>query len=178
MAGIIAAQDNGTGVVGVAPGVRIWNVKCTGPAPYNTVVNLIKGMDYVTANATNIAVASISIATSGNQNIGAVRSAVRRMVQGGIVVVAAAGNNARDIAGIDGVYTTGSIGDDVVPAALPEAMAVSAMDPATDTLADFSNYSQIQRTPNYVISPGNTIDVAAPGVNCLTTATSKLLKIG
>src|ERR1035441_2433187 len=31
VAGVLAAQDNGYGVVGVAPGVRVWNVKCIGP---------------------------------------------------------------------------------------------------------------------------------------------------
>ena len=111
--------------------------------------------------------ANMSIGNSlGGAPYLAIRSAVRRMVNVGIVVVAAAGNDAGDMAGPDGVFGDG---DDKVPAAYAEAMAVSAMDPTTDTIAPFSNFSQIVRTnlvglpSNFVISSGLTIDVAAPG---------------
>ena len=168
--GVIAAQDNGLGVVGVAPGVRIWNVKCIGPAPYNTWNNVIKGIDFVTAHSNEISVANISIGNSfSGAPYTAIRSAVRRMVQWGhVVIVGSAGNDARDMAGADGVYGNG---DDALPASIPDVMAVSAMDPATDTMAPFSNFSQVPRT-NYVISPGNAIEVVAPGVNILTTLTN------
>ena len=142
--GVIAAQDNSFGVVGVAPGVRIWNVKCTGPAPNNTWTDIVKGMDFATANASNIAVANISLSNPGpGAPIGAIKSAVHRMVSGGIVVVAAAGNLTNDLAGPDGVFGTG---DDALPASLPDAMAVSAMDPLSDTFATFSNFGRLPRT--------------------------------
>jgi subtilisin family serine protease len=48
-------------------------------------------------------------------------------------------------------------------------MAVSAMDPTTDQMANFSNYSFISRSNNFVLSPGLAIDVMAPGVNILST---------
>ncbi len=176
VAGVIAAQDNGYGVVGVAPGVRIWNVKVIGPPPYNTWSLAIAGMDYCTAHSNEIAVANISIGNSaGGAPYRAILAAVRRMVWlGGIVVVAAAGNDARDMAGQDGVFGNG---DDALPAGLPDVMAVSAMDPMSDTIASFSNYSQIQRTNlnnttyanNTVFSSGLAIDLSAPGVNILTT---------
>ncbi len=176
--GVIAAQDNGIGILGVAPGVRIWNVKCDGPAPNNTWTDLVKGMDFATANSSNIAVANISIGnTDVGAPIGAIRSALHRMVRGGIVVVVAAGNFTNDLAGPDGIYGNG---DDALPAALADAMAVSAMDPTSDTIATFSNFGRLPRTnnvnsniaANFVLSPGGTIDVAAPGVNILTTGGS------
>jgi subtilisin family serine protease len=101
------------------------------------------------------------------------------LVSAGIVVVAGVGNSTNDLAGTDGIYGTG---DDYFPAALPETMAVSAMDPSTDTLWFKSGFSQIERTngapifgsgdveTNYVYSSGGAIDVAAPGVNILTTS--------
>jgi subtilisin family serine protease len=58
VAGVIAARDNDFGVVGVAPGVRIWNIKCFGPAPYNSWSLMIKGMNYVYQFSNQIAVAS------------------------------------------------------------------------------------------------------------------------
>jgi subtilisin family serine protease len=64
VAGVLAAQDNGYGVVGVAPGVRIWNVKCIGPAPYNTWTMVINGMNYVIAHADQISVAKIRVIRS------------------------------------------------------------------------------------------------------------------
>jgi hypothetical protein len=176
--GVIAAQDNSFGVVGVAPGVRIWNVKCTGPAPYNNWNNVILGMDFAIANSSNIAVANIFINNTGTgAPVGAIASAIHAMVRGGIVVVASAGNLTNDLAGTDGVFGTG---DDPLPASLPDAMAVSAMDPLTDTFATFSNFGRLPRTnsansniaANYVLSPGGTIDVAAPGVNIYTTGGS------
>jgi len=74
----------------------------------------------------------------------------------------------------------------VLPAALPEVMAVSAMGPddyfypgpgsmtwnARDKLADFSNWSVLPKSPSYVSSPGAGIDVAAPGVKILSNWTN------
>jgi subtilisin family serine protease len=105
------------------------------------------------------------------------------MVQAGVVVVAAAGNDSHDLAGPDGIYQTAGFVDDALPAALAEAMAVSAMDPTTDQFAAFSNYSQIPRPAadtnywgryggvTFPVSPGGAIDVVAPGVNILSTST-------
>ena len=172
VAGVLAAQDNGYGVVGVAPGVRVWNVKCIGPSPYNTWTMVINGMNYVASHSNEISVANVSIGNSaGGAPYTAIRSAVRRMVNAGIVVVAAAGNNARDMAGVNGAFGDG---DDALPAGLAEAMAVSSIDPQTDTFDPLSNFSQIPRVNNVVhnmvLSSGLTIDVVAPGKNILTTA--------
>ena len=82
--------------------------------------------------------------------------------------IAAAKNDARDIAGPDHVLG-GDPTDDVLPAALPQVMAVSAMDPIGHQFAIFSNFSRSPHVLSFVSSPGAAIDVAAPGVDIATT---------
>src|SRR5207244_3120940 len=53
--------------------------------------------------------------------------------------------------------------------ALPETMAVSAMDPIDDSFWPGTNLSNFPHTNSLVSSPGAAIDVAAPGVNILST---------
>jgi subtilisin family serine protease len=178
VAGIIGALDNGFGVAGVAPGVRLWNLKAADPT-HNAWHYFLGAMGVCIDNANQISVANMSFVNlSTNAPVSAIRSAVRMMVESGIVVVAAAGNSTNDIAGADGLYGTG---DDFVPAAATDAMAVSAVNPTNDTFANFSNFSQVVRTnnptpysgwTNYVFSPGGAIDVAAPGVRILSTFTN------
>ena len=188
VAGVIGALDNGFGVVGVAPGVRIWNVQVSRPDGTGTWTDVLSGMSYVLQNSNKISVANMSFVNEGpSAPLFSVRFSVKRLVQAGIVVVAAAGNEGVDLAGPDGVYATTSTGDDKYPAAISYAMAVSAVDTSIygqgglprDQVWEHSNYSQVERTnnpqlgfmgwTNYVFSPGGAIDVAAPGVNILTT---------
>jgi subtilisin len=182
VAGVIGALDNGLGTVGVASGVRIWNVKSLGFPPNNSWTNFLKGIDFVVQNAAEIEVVNISIGNTGpGAPVSPIRGAIRRLVRAGVVVVAAAGNANMDLAGPDGVYGNG---DDALPASLAESMAVSAMDPANDLFwivtpgSAGTNFSSIERpipihtdpTVVFPVSTGGAIDVAAPGVNIYTTA--------
>ena len=117
---------------------------------------------------------------SANQPVGSIRIVLRRLVDAGIVVVGAAGNNTNDIAGLDGIFGVRPgqpFVDDALPAALADCMAVSSMNPTNDVFSPFSNFNAIdrtinvggQRTPNLVNSPGAAIDLAAPGENILST---------
>jgi subtilisin family serine protease len=186
VSGVIAAIDNEFGIVGVCPGVRLWNVRVFGPPPDDAWTNFLIGLDYVAQHSNQVSVMNISIVNlETNAPIVAMRLLIRKLVDAGIVVVAGAGNSERDLAGLDGIYGTG---DDAVPAALPEVMAVSAMDHYSDSMTSFSNFSQIERTngypiyshgvptsvleSNYVHSPGGAIDVAAPGYGILVTWTN------
>jgi subtilisin family serine protease len=166
VAGIIGALDNDFGVVGVAPGVRLWSVQVIGAINHHWST-FIAGCDYIATNADQIAVVNASLAGYLDMTapISAIHQAVSNLVSRGIVFVAAAGNFQNDIAGADLLYGTG---DDVLPAALPEVMAVSAMDPTNDVMPDFTNIS-LRPKPCPVVSPGLGIDLAAPGVNILST---------
>src|SRR5207245_10987052 len=102
----------------------------------------------------------------------ALRMAISNGVAKGIVFVVSAGNDSRDIYGPDGVQNTA---DDSIPAAYPEVMTVSALydldgvPSGDDVLASFSNYSRSVVAGNPVTSPGAAIDLAAPGVNIIST---------
>lgn len=167
VAGVLGAMDNDFGVVGAAPGVRLWNIKMI-DSTHLAWSYVLSAMSYVIQNSNQISVANMSFTNyTNNAPFLSLRNTVRLMVNAGIVVVAAVGNENRDIVGVDGVFGNG---DDALPAALPEAMAVSGMNPTNDTFwidtpgVQGSNFSQVPRTnvTNHVTSPGGAIDVIAP----------------
>src|SRR5882724_775280 len=170
VAGSAAAIDNGVGVVGVAPGARLWAIKVMENTGSGTTASVIQGIDFVTQNAGQIEVANLSFCGIGYSS--ALRLAIRNSVAHGVVYVVSAGNDTRDIYGPDGIADTA---DDSIPAAYPEVMTISALydldgvPSSDDALASFSNYSRSVVAGNPVTSPGAAIDLAAPGVNITST---------
>src|SRR6266542_1625851 len=170
VAGIAAAIDNGVGVVGVAPGARLWAIKVMDNTGAGTTGSVIQGIDFVTQNAGQIEVANLSFCGIGYSS--ALRLAISNSVAKGVVFVVSAGNDSRDVYGPDGLQNTA---DDSIPAAYPEVLTVSALydldgvPSLDDALASFSNYSRSVVAGNPVTSPGAAIDLAAPGVNIAST---------
>ncbi len=185
VAGTAAALDNGIGVVGVAPGARIWAVKVLGDNGSGTIGSLICGLDFVTANAAAIEVGNMSLSAQGTSN--ALHTAIANSVSAGVFYAVSAGNNGIDVFGRDETHNTG---DDIIPAAYREVATVSAMADFDgqagglegrrvligcgrvfdDAIADcFSNFSTNVAANNPVNSPGAAIDVAAPGVSVFST---------
>lgn len=132
VAGIVGALDNRFGVVGVAPGVRIWSVKVLGPRGSGRMSWLVCGIDWVTSQRDRgnpsrplfeVANMSISYGLPGGKDrdcgrpIGdAVHMAVCRSVARGTVYVAAAGNEGRNArlnrpAAFDEVITVSAMAD-------------------------------------------------------------------
>jgi hypothetical protein len=174
VAGIVAALDNDYGVVGVAPGARLWAVKVIDAAGSGYVSDIIKGLDWVTAHADQIEVANVSLAWTGHSP--AAWTAIQNSVAAGVVYVVAAGNGSVDVYGRDGVFGTN---DDTQPAAFPEVAAISAMADSDgqpgglgeatsygddDSFATFTNFSHTAVADNPVTSPGAAIDLLLPGV--------------
>ncbi|MDP8947423.1 MAG: S8 family peptidase, partial [Actinomycetota bacterium] len=93
VAGTVAAKDNGSGVVGVAPGARVTGVKVLGCNDEGTRSMIIEGIDWVTANATKPAVANLSLTGPPSR---ALDAAVRRSVRSGVFYSVAAGNQGRN----------------------------------------------------------------------------------
>ncbi len=156
VAGIAAALENAIGVVGVAPGARLWSVKVLNKNGWGFLSWVICGVDFVTERAASIEVANMSLGFEG-QSL-ALELAITNSVAAGVVYAVAAGNSAQDAATFS-------------PANHPDVLAVSALvdsdgrcggfGPATkygpdDTLASFSNF-------------GSVVDLAAPGVSILST---------
>ena len=180
VAGTVGALDNGTGAVGVAPGARLWAVKVLRNDGSGFFSDVIEGIDYVTKNAGSIEVANMSLGGMGK--LDSLRTAIQNSVEAGVVYVVAAGNSSKDVYGADGVFGTN---DDFIPASYPEVAAVSAMGDtdgeaggqgaytsyatADDTFAGFTNFSNSVVAGNPVTSSGAAIDLAAPGVDILST---------
>lgn len=176
--GIVGAKDNGEGVVGVAPGARLHAVKVLNSKGSGYLSDIIKGLDWVAARASTIEVLNMSLGGQGSSS--SYQTAIRNCVNAGVVVVVAAGNESMDIYGNDGVFGTS---DDCIPAAYPEAAAISALADTDgqpggigtassygtdDSFASFSNYSRSVVAGNPVSSPGRAIDLILPGVAILS----------
>ena len=158
VAGTVAALDNGVGVVGVAPGARLWAVKVLDSGGSGYTSGIIAGIDWVVAQG-NIEVMNLSLGGSGVSS--AYQTAIDNAVANGVAVVVAAGNSSADASNYS-------------PAFVPSAITVSALadfdgleggdgiscytddTEVDDTLADFSNF-------------GSPVDIAAPGYCVLST---------
>ena len=157
VAGTIGALDNGIGVVGVAPGARIWAVKVLNSSGSGYSSQIVAGIDWVAANAATIEVANMSLGGSGFSQ--AEYDAIQGAINKGVAFAVAAGNNDADAnnyspGGFDNVLSVSALADFN---GLPGGGAASTCrTDQDDTLADFSNW-------------GPEIDVAAPGVCILST---------
>jgi subtilisin family serine protease len=172
MAGVVGAKDDTQGVVGVAPGARLWAVKVGGRKGAKTS-DVICGLDWVAAHAGTIKVASMSLSGPGADGGDCgwtkkdpLHRAICRATAAGVLSVVAAGNEGADLAGS-------------VPAAYSEVLTVTAMADydgragggaaATcrpgddDSAADFSNFAVAG-------SPTASHTIAAPGVCIRSTA--------
>ncbi len=154
-AGIAAARDNNAGVVGVAPGARLWAVKVLDRAGSGSISNVIRGVDYVTRNAASIEVANMSL---GGGNSATLNSAIATSVARGVVYVVAAGNsnvdalNSSPANSPNVICVSATVDTDGIPGGFGPVSPYGA----DDTFASFSNY-------------GSVVDLAAPGVNILST---------
>ncbi len=171
VAGTVAALDNDFGVVGVAPGARLWAVKILNGDGYGYLSWYVCGLDWILSRhdpddssrplfeAVNMSVAKAGKddANCGLTNKDVLHQAVCRLVAGGVTVVAAAANDHANAS-------------KKVPAAYNEVITVSALADTDgkpggtggkrcyswgsydkdDTFANFSNY-------------GHDVDLIAPG---------------
>lgn len=112
VAGIAAAKDNDIGVVGVAPGARLWAIKVLGADGSGSLSGIIGAINYVVAHAREIDAANLSFGGPGTST--ATNVAIKRAFDRGVPVIVAAGND-NDIDAAD-----------QSPANAPFAFAVSA----------------------------------------------------
>ena len=172
-AGIIGALDDRTGVVGVAPGARIYGVKVLDDDANGTTRELLCGIDWVTSTRTDkdpkndIQVANLSLGGVGTDDGHCGKSdndilhqAVCQSVAEGVTYVVAAGNDHQDAshlipAAYDEVITVSALADsDGKPGGKGGSPSCRADE--DDTLANFSNY-------------GSAVDITAPGVCIFST---------
>lgn len=151
VAGTVAAvQNNGRGVVGVAPGVKVLALKVLDSKGVGDTAMMVQAIDYaIRLRKAGVNIRVLNASLGGGDELEAVRDVLRRASAAGIVFVAAAGNS-----GTDNDRTP------VYPANYNVAnlIAVAALN-NQGLLASFSNYG------------ADTVHVAAPGENIWSTIT-------
>ena len=156
---------------GVAPGVKIINVRVLDAEGKGNASHVIGALDWIIANksAHNIRVVNMSLGTPASQSYKTdpLCLAARRAVNAGIVVVASAGNNGKDAAG---AKRYGSINS---PGIEPSVITVGATNTyGTDVRSDdtIASYSSKGPTRGYETVNGARVydnlikpDLVAPG---------------
>lgn len=165
VAGTIAALNNAQGVVGVAPGTKLWAVRVLDKNGRGSWSSVICGLDFVTSKAPRnggpIRVANVSLGGAGSSdndcgysNNDALHRAVCRARDAGVVLVVAAGNSGANAASAvpaaynDAVITVSALADSD---GMPDGLGAPTSYGADDTFATFSNW-------------GAPVDIGAPGV--------------
>lgn len=149
VAGTIAAANNSQGGVGVAYGARIMPLRVLGQDGSGTDADLIQAIRFAAGLSNTSGTLPSRRADVINMSLGgpgasiSLQQAVDAAVSAGVIVVAAAGNEATDVPSF--------------PAAYENAVSVTAVGPDL-RLAPYSNF-------------GSTVDITAPGGNMLADRT-------
>ena len=145
VAGIIAGLNNTNGYVGAAPGADLFAVKIFRSDGYTDLDIILSGLDWCIANDMDI----VNMSFGSFSSSVAFEAMIEKAYNSGLILVAASGNND------NGTHTYDYVN---YPAKYDEVIAVSAID-KTNLVASFS-------------SSGPTVEVAAPGVNIISTFTN------
>jgi subtilisin len=157
VAGTVAALDNGIGVVGVAPGARLHAVKVLRADGSGYMSWIVAGIDWVTARASTIEVANMSLGCECTST--AMNDAIARSVNAGVAYAVAAGNNNKNAS----TFSPANHADVLTVSALADfnglpggGASPTCRTDQDDTLADFSNW-------------GSLVEITAPGVCILSS---------
>jgi subtilisin len=140
VAGIIAAEKNGIGVVGVAPNASLYAVKVLDGAGFGYASWVIAGIEWAVDNKMDIATMSLG-SSPDDPDLHSLEIACDNAYNAGVLLVAAAGN------------TNG--GNVTYPAGFDSVIAVTATD------------QNDQKTSFSPVDPK--IELAAPGVDIMST---------
>jgi subtilisin family serine protease len=163
VAGIVAAADNGIGVIGVAPGATIMAVKVlhSGSGSFGAVIGGILfasdptafGVNCQRADIINMSLGALfpKNAVGGGPLVAAMNKAVNFAASNGVLVISAAGNNGVDL-GQARNFT-------FVPAESGSGIAVSATGPV-DFILGGTNFRRFASYSNYGES---LVTLAGPG---------------
>ncbi|WIA19223.1 hypothetical protein OEZ85_003863 [Tetradesmus obliquus] len=159
VAGIIGARNNGAGVVGVAPGVALYSLKVLDGEGVGALSDAMEAVEWAASSEgrskANIKVINLSLAAymppedpDYQATLDLVCASFKAASDAGIVVVAAAGNYGTDLRGY-------------LPASCPTVVAVTSIDPASNSASSFSNYlpadAPAADKARLIAAPGNAI---------------------
>jgi subtilisin family serine protease len=158
--GIIAGIGNGAEVIGVAPGATLYAIKVLDSQGKGYDSDIIAGLNWILNNARvcnpPIRVVNMSFGRPASGSDGALRAAIQAVVNFGITVVVAAGNDPVKVV------------KDIVPAGFPEVITVASTtarqgaaasvfgDIAADTASFFTSSGAMDQT-------GSGVAISAPG---------------
>ena len=160
-AGIVGSSLNSTnGAEGVAPGAKIMAIRIIGYEQMGFLSDAVAGIKYAVDNGATVLSNSWRVYRSwgsfnpSDENIALLRSAIEYAGEKGAIFVAAAGNESKDLDGVDGdpMFPGGFTG-------LSNLVVVAASD-ESGAPAYFSNYGPGRVT---VAAPGNEILSTVPG---------------
>ncbi|GGY62584.1 S8 family serine peptidase [Streptomyces omiyaensis] len=134
VAGTVASKEYGVAKKAALVGVRVLNCQGSG-----STSQIVAGLDWVARNAKKPAIANMSLGGGADQ---ALDDGVQGVIDSGVAVAVAAGNDAKDACGTS-------------PARLPAAITLGSTD-SNDGRSGFSNY-------------GRCLDLFAPGGSILST---------
>ncbi len=157
-AGNVAARgDNGKGIAGVAPNVRIMALRFISEKGQGTTADAVKSIKYAVDNGAKIT--SNSWGSTGEDpndpDTGALKDAIAMAQNAGVLFIAAAGNGHQGKG-----YDNDSDSKPAYPASYTNAniISVAAID-ESGNLGSFSNWGR------------NSVDLGAPGVKVFSTVT-------
>lgn len=174
VAGIAAAKDNNFGVIGTAPGARLWDVKVLNDECKTTKDSLLRGLKYVLAHKDKIEVVNLSLGgycdpssplLCNSNKLDKLIAAISR----NMVVVVAAGNGVPDF------LSHRNKPDNSVnwkPAKFNDIITVSNFVDSDGKCGGLGNTTYrgkddfLANTSNF----GEPVDIAAPGVDVLSTS--------
>ena len=142
VAGTVAARDNDLDVVGAAPAAPLTGVKVLGCSGSGSTAGVIRGVDWVTANANKPAIANMSLGGGASK---ALDDAVKRSAASGIFYSLAAGN--------DGANACNS---SPARAGTTNGVTTTAATDSANRETSWSNF-------------GTCVDIWAPGASILST---------
>lgn len=169
VAGTIGALDNDVDVVGVAPGVDLYAVKVLNKNGSGTRSGVIKGVDWVAAEAQKYGqpvIANMSLGGSGSKTgtctgsgftgSDSYHQSICNATRSGVVFAVAAGNDGADAAG-------------AVPAAYDDAVVTVSATNSSDNWPSWSNWGD--DAASWTVKLSAPVAIAAPGVSILSTKT-------
>jgi len=142
VAGIIAAKRDNFGVVGVAPEAQLYSLKVFMPTGDAPLNKIIEAIQWCVDHRLDI----VNMSFGSSIPSASLKDVCQKAYEAGLLLVASAGNSGR-----------GSVDNIIYPAKYDSVLSVGAIDENME-VADFS-------------SRGEDLDVAAPGVNILSTYT-------
>jgi subtilisin family serine protease len=146
VAGIVAAAQNGRGVVGIAPRAKLMIVKVLSATGAGTTGGVAQGIRYAAANGARI----INLSLGGDTPDPRLNDAIKAAAAANALVVTSAGNNSRDIDRKPS-YPASIAAPNLITVAATQPKDGRGIDPA-------SNFGRLD------------VQLAAPGAGILSTA--------